>query len=150
MLFMTFAIAAVLSAAAGSTVHARNIAGAGADANECVQVTWEMRSTASMIWTRGDHKYWYLTVRNTCPHAIEFYYCFFRQENSTCSTRNAYYENVRTIDRYQKYEFRDPNQIWIWPQRKNTVRLEWLACPRSNKSGFPQPGLWPDARTCRG
>lgn len=150
MLFMTFVIAAVLSAAVGSTVHARNMAGAGTDANACVGVVSEMLRTSKdlPVGTLSDYSYWHFTISNVCPHPIVFHYCFFRLKNSTCGTRSAYYESVQTIYGFQKYEIADRNPIqWRAPE-KNTVRLEWLACPE-NGSRMPKAGLWRDARSCR-
>ena len=146
-LIVVLTILVALSGAA-STVHARNMAGGGADANECVSVVVEMGSTGKIMWVPSDYKYWHFTVRNVCPHPIEFHHCFFRLKNSTCGTRSAYYESVRTINGYQKHEIADRNPILVLAPEKNTVRLEWLACP-ANGSGMPKPGLWWDARSCR-
>lgn len=138
----------VVCAASDSIVLARNMSGTG-DANACVQIVWERRTTATMIRMQWDYDYWHFTIRNTCPHAIEFHYCFFRYENSTCGTRNAYYQKVQTIRSYDQYGISDPNPIRVLRFReKNTKRLEWLACPAG--SGMPKPGLWQDARSCKG
>ena len=147
-LIVVLTIVVALSGAA-STVHARNISGTGTDANACVRVVWEMRSTATIFWTHADYKYWHFTITNVCPHPIEFHHCFFRLKNSTCGTmRGTYYEEVRVINSQRVYEIPDRNPILVLAPEKNTVRLEWLACP-ANGSDMPKPGLWPDARSCR-